>query len=67
MVRAPADGEHVAVTVDDDGPGVPPELEAKLFGMFVTGRGRDEKHPGTGLGLAIAAQHVQRHGQHLYL
>lgn len=54
--------ETVTVTVEDNGPGVPPELETKLFQMFVTGRGRDHKHPGTGLGLARAAQHVQRHG-----
>ena len=54
--------DAVSVAVEDNGPGVPLELEAKLFEMFVTGRGRDHKHPGIGLGLAVAAQHVQRHG-----
>jgi signal transduction histidine kinase len=54
--------DEVWVRIEDNGPGVPPELEPKLFQMFVTGRGRDHVHPGTGLGLAIAAQHVQRHG-----
>lgn len=52
----------VEVRVEDDGPGVPPEIEASLFQPFVTGRGRDAKHPGTGLGLAIAARWVERHG-----
>jgi signal transduction histidine kinase len=52
----------VEVSVEDDGPGVPPEIEATLFQPFVTGRGRDAKHPGTGLGLAIAARWVERHG-----
>ncbi len=52
----------VEVRVEDDGPGVPPEIEATLFQPFVTGRGRDAKHPGTGLGLAIAARWVERHG-----
>jgi len=54
-----ADG--VEVRVDDDGPGVPASIEATLFQPFVTGRGRDAKHPGTGLGLAIAARWVERH------
>jgi signal transduction histidine kinase len=52
----------VEVRVEDDGPGVPAEIEATLFQPFVTGRGRDAKHPGTGLGLAIAARWVERHG-----
>ena len=52
----------VEVRVEDDGPGVPEEIEATLFQPFVTGRGRDAKHPGTGLGLAIAARWVERHG-----
>jgi len=52
----------VEVRVEDDGPGVPPEITATLFQPFVTGRGRDAKHPGTGLGLAIAARWVERHG-----
>lgn len=52
----------IEVCVEDDGPGVPPEIEATLFQPFVTGRGRDARHPGTGLGLAIAARWVERHG-----
>jgi signal transduction histidine kinase len=52
----------IEVRVEDEGPGVPPEIEATLFQPFVTGRGRDAKHPGTGLGLAIAARWVERHG-----
>src|SRR5205823_7429292 len=47
-------GDALLVIVEDDGAGVPRELEATLFQPFVTGRGRDAKHPGTGLGLAIA-------------
>jgi signal transduction histidine kinase len=41
---------------------VPAEIEAMLFQPFVTGRGRDAKHPGTGLGLAVAARWLERHG-----
>ncbi|WP_394830655.1 HAMP domain-containing histidine kinase [Pendulispora rubella] len=52
----------VRIVVRDNGPGVPQSLEERLFQPFVTGRGRDERHPGTGLGLAIAARWVERHG-----
>lgn len=61
-VVARAEGDDVVVTVEDRGPGVPDALRATLFQPFVTGRGRDARHPGTGLGLAIAARWVERHG-----
>ena len=61
-VRARADGADIEISVEDDGPGVPPEIEGRLFEPFVTGRGRDHKHPGTGLGLAIAQRWIARHG-----
>jgi signal transduction histidine kinase len=38
----------VELTVEDDGPGIPEELRARLFAPFSSG------HEGTGLGLAIA-------------
>ena len=56
------EGDEVIVRVTDDGPGVPVEIEPRLFEPFVTGRGRDASHPGTGLGLAIAARWTERHG-----
>jgi signal transduction histidine kinase len=61
-VGARAAGAAVETLVEDDGPGVPPEIEPRLFQPFVTGRGRDARHPGTGLGLAIAARWLERHG-----
>ena len=45
------------VTVEDEGPGVSPELERRLFGPFVTG-----KEGGTGLGLALAHRVMTAHG-----
>jgi signal transduction histidine kinase len=59
---AGADDGGIEVVVEDNGPGVPREIEGSLFQPFVTGRGRDARHPGTGLGLAIAARWVERHG-----
>jgi signal transduction histidine kinase len=61
-VTAGAAGGDVEIAVEDDGPGVPPELADTLFAPFVTGRGRDQRHPGTGLGLAIARRVIERHG-----
>jgi signal transduction histidine kinase len=52
----------VEVVIEDDGPGVPAEIEHRLFQPFVTGRGRDARRPGTGLGLATAARWLERHG-----
>jgi signal transduction histidine kinase len=49
---------HVAVTVDDAGPGVPAELQPRLFERFAVGRSGD----GTGLGLAIARAYARAHG-----
>lgn len=55
-------GRAVEIAITDDGPGVPKEIEDRLFQLFVTGRGRDHAHPGTGIGLALAARWVERHG-----
>lgn len=45
------------IIVEDDGPGVPPEIRDEIFEPLVTG-----KPKGTGLGLAICRQILQRHG-----
>ncbi|UCD25711.1 MAG: PAS domain-containing protein [Gemmatimonadota bacterium] len=49
------DGAAVLEVVDD-GPGIPPELEGRVFEPFVTGRAG-----GSGLGLAIVQRAVQAH------
>jgi two-component system sensor histidine kinase PrrB len=49
-----------AVTVDDDGPGIPPTDRERVFDRFA--RGRDTRTPGSGLGLAIVAQQATLHG-----
>ncbi|MCB9878028.1 MAG: hypothetical protein H6835_10545 [Planctomycetes bacterium] len=53
-------GEHLRLGVEDDGPGVPHELEATLFEPYVSGRAG-----GTGLGLAIARRVAIDHGLEL--
>ncbi len=53
-------GEGVTLEVEDEGPGIPPELKARLFEPYVT-----SKPQGTGLGLAIALRICQEHGGRL--
>ena len=43
--------------VEDEGPGIPPELRSRLFEPYVT-----TKPQGTGLGLAIAQRIALEHG-----
>ncbi|PZG17349.1 two-component sensor histidine kinase [Micromonospora craterilacus] len=56
-----ADGA-AEVSVADDGPGVPPELQAEVFERFARGdSSRSRAHGSTGLGLAIVAAVVEAH------
>lgn len=56
-------GEWVEVTVEDAGPGVPPEeLEAIFEKFHQVRRDGDGKAQGTGLGLAIAKSLIELHG-----
>jgi two-component system sensor histidine kinase ChvG len=55
--------EFVTVTIDDDGPGIPPDKLESIFERFYSERPADEKF-GThsGLGLSISRQIVDAHG-----
>ncbi|MFZ2873538.1 MAG: ATP-binding protein [Phycisphaerales bacterium] len=56
-VSGRTDGNGVMVAVEDTGPGVSAEVEARMFNPFFTTR-----HTGTGLGLAIVHRIVDAHG-----
>jgi len=49
-------GSQVVMTVRDHGPGIPPEIQAKLGTPFIT-----TKETGTGLGVAVCYRIAQRH------
>jgi len=49
--------EVAILEVEDNGKGIPPDIEKRLFDPFFT-----TKEEGTGLGLSIAARIVEKHG-----
>jgi two-component system OmpR family sensor kinase len=55
----PRDGA-VLITVEDDGPGVPPELRERIFERFVRGDG--DRGSSSGLGLSIVRAVAESHG-----
>jgi signal transduction histidine kinase len=55
-IAAGAEDGGAWVTVRDHGPGIPAELEGRIFDPYCTG-----KEGGTGLGLALARQTVELH------
>jgi signal transduction histidine kinase len=60
-LAAARDGDRIALTVADNGQGIPPEFLPQVFEKFfrIPGRSKDK---GTGLGLAIVREIVQAHG-----
>ena len=52
------DSRRVAITIRDDGSGIPPEVMPKIFEPFVTTK---EHGHGTGLGLAVSRSIIERH------
>ncbi|HZZ85479.1 MAG TPA: ATP-binding protein [Anaeromyxobacteraceae bacterium] len=64
LLRGELDGPSLRLSVRDNGPGVPPEVRARLFTPFYTTKGPGR---GTGLGLTIARRVVQSLGGTLQL
>ena len=57
-IEARQDGDDLLVVVSDTGPGIPKQIQGRLFQSFVTAGKKD----GTGLGLAIVKKTMDEHG-----
>jgi len=61
-VRTLRDGDRILVEVEDDGPGIPSDIQSKIFDPFFTTKDVGE---GTGMGLDVARRIVRErcHGE----
>jgi signal transduction histidine kinase len=55
---------HILIVVSDTGPGIPPDMQEKIFAPFFTTK---PQGLGTGLGLYITQEVVQEHGGEIIL
>ena len=56
------DGDVVAISVVDEGPGIPPDDLDRVFDKFYRVQAQDRRRAGTGLGLAICRGFVEAQG-----
>ncbi|MDI6732262.1 MAG: ATP-binding protein, partial [Candidatus Margulisbacteria bacterium] len=56
-VKTYAENTSPIIEIADNGPGIPPEIQEKIFDPFFSTR-----HAGTGLGLSIAYRIIREHG-----
>jgi signal transduction histidine kinase len=62
-VKTESDGERVLITIRDNGPGIKPEVQSKIFEPFYTTKPVGQ---GTGLGLSICHSIIERHGGQIW-
>jgi signal transduction histidine kinase len=65
QLRGEADGDNVRITIQDSGPGIPPEHLPHVFDRFYkadSSRTAPGAAAGSGLGLSIVRAIVERHG-----
>jgi PAS domain S-box-containing protein len=62
-VHARPENGGLALVVEDDGPGVPPELREAIFEPFRQAPGSSSEHaPGVGIGLSLVRRFAELHG-----
>jgi signal transduction histidine kinase len=58
-IRTRQDGKYVQVEIEDNGPGIPEDIQPKIFSPFFTTKAIGK---GTGMGLNISYNIIARHG-----
>jgi two-component system sensor histidine kinase ChvG len=58
--------DRIVITVDDDGPGIPPHALERIFERFYTDRPNQGFGQNSGLGLSISRQIVEAHGGRIW-
>ncbi|MGZ3709388.1 MAG: GAF domain-containing sensor histidine kinase, partial [Bdellovibrionota bacterium] len=64
-IRTRAEGDLILFSIQDQGPGIPPDQIPHIFDQYWQARGH--RKLGTGLGLAIARGAVEAHGGHIWV
>jgi signal transduction histidine kinase len=59
LIETAAEGGDIRVAIQDNGPGISPDVMPRIFDPFFTTKGKGE---GTGLGLSIAHKIIEKHG-----
>ncbi len=67
ILGAPARDGRIAVGVQDEGPGIAPAAQRRVFDEFWSGRGGSRPGGGLGLGLNIVQGYVHEHGGEVWI
>jgi signal transduction histidine kinase len=57
-IRTSLKGDHILVEINDDGPGIPPDIQGRIFEPFFTTKPQGE---GAGSGLDTVYRIVRKH------
>jgi len=60
-IRAQVRNKELVLSVEDNGPGIPKDVQRRLFERFYRARRTEDKVTGTGLGLSIVKSVAERH------
>jgi two-component system sensor histidine kinase ChvG len=64
--RSEGEDERIEISVEDDGPGIPPHALERIFERFYTDRPEQGFGQNSGLGLSISRQIVEAHGGRIW-
>ncbi|HLW90198.1 MAG TPA: ATP-binding protein, partial [Roseiarcus sp.] len=64
--RSEEEGERIEISVEDDGPGIPPHALERIFERFYTDRPEQGFGQNSGLGLSISRQIIEAHGGRIW-